>query len=54
MIITPEDYNNALKLIENLIAKNQKKGTAAYKELDSLGLEISNYEEINFPIDIEN
>lgn len=48
---TKSDYNAAMSRIEELIAKNPKKGTDAYDELDILGTLVSAYEDIHFPIE---
>ncbi len=48
---TKADYKAALKRIDELIARNPKKGTAIYDELDVIGTLVSAYEDIYFPID---
>lgn len=48
---TKADYKAALARIEELIASDPKKGTAAYDELDVIGTLVSAYEDINYPID---
>ena len=50
-IRTKADYKAAMERIEELIALNPKKGTAAYDELDVIGTLVSAYEEIHFPIE---
>lgn len=45
------DYTAALNRIDDLIALNPKKGTAAYDELDVLGTLVSAYEDIHYPIE---
>jgi HTH-type transcriptional regulator / antitoxin HigA len=45
------DYKAALNRIEELIAINPKKGTAAYDELDIIGTLVSAYEDTHYPID---
>lgn len=47
---TKADYKAALLRIDELIASNPKKGTAAYDELDIIGTLVSAYEDINYPI----
>ena len=47
---TKADYKAALVRIEELIASNPKKGTAAYDELDIIGTLVAAYEDIHFPI----
>lgn len=49
-IRTKSDYNNAIKRIEELIAKNPRKGSNAFDELDVLGTLVSAYEDVHFPI----
>lgn len=48
---TKADYKAALARIEELIALQPKKGTAAYDELDILGTLVAAYEETHYPID---
>lgn len=50
-IRTKTDYNNALKRIDEIIAKNPKKNSSDFDELDVLGTLVSAYEDIHFPID---
>ena len=50
-INTKADYKSSLVRIEELIAKNPKKGSAIYAELDILGTLVSAYEDIHFPIE---
>lgn len=50
-IRTKSDYNNAVKRIDEIIAKNPREGSAAYDELDVLGTLVSAYEDIHFPIE---
>lgn len=50
-IRTKSDYNNALKRIEEIIAKNPRKGSSLFNELDVLGILVSAYEDIHFPIE---
>ena len=49
-IRTKADYKTAMKRIEELIALNPKKGTAAYDELDIIGTLVAAYEDLHFPI----
>ncbi len=48
---TKADYKAALARIDELIALNPKKGTAAYDELDIIGTLVSAYEDIHYPIE---
>lgn len=49
-IRTKADYKSAMKRIEELIALNPQKGTAAFDELDILGTLAAAYEDIHYPI----
>lgn len=49
-IRTKADYKAAMKRIDALIAKNPKKGSDEYDELDVLGTLVSAYEDIHYPI----
>ena len=49
-IRTKADYKAAIKIIDELIAMNPKKGTAIYDELDVLGTLVAAYEDIHYPI----
>jgi HTH-type transcriptional regulator/antitoxin HigA len=51
---TKADYKAALQRIDELIALNPKKGTAAYDELDIIGTLVSAYEDIHHPIEAPN
>lgn len=53
-IRTKSDYNAVIKRIDNLLAKNPKKGTAEYDELDVLGTLAAAYENIHYQIDAPN
>jgi len=53
-IRTKADYKSALARIEELIATNPKKGTAAFDELDVIGTLVAAYEDIHYPIDAPN
>ena len=50
-IRTKANYKSAIDRIDELIASNPKKGTAAYDELDILGTLVSAYEDIHYPIE---
>jgi HTH-type transcriptional regulator/antitoxin HigA len=49
-IRTKTDYAIALKRIDEIIAKNPKKASPEFDELDVLGTLVSAYEDIHFPI----
>ncbi len=53
-IRTKTDYKSALKRIDEIIAKNPKKGTYEYDELDVIGTLVSAYEDIHYPIHAPN
>jgi HTH-type transcriptional regulator / antitoxin HigA len=51
LIKTKNDYNEALRKIENVLAKGVKKGTKEGDELEILLLLVEKYEDAHFPID---
>jgi HTH-type transcriptional regulator/antitoxin HigA len=51
---TKADYKTAMKRIDELIAKNPKKGTTEYDELDVIGTLVAAYEDIHYPIEAPN
>lgn len=51
---TKTEHKAALKRIDELIALNPQKGTAAYDELDIIGTLVSAYEDIHYPIAAPN
>ena len=52
-IYDENDYSNAMKRIEELIAQNPQESSPAFKELNRLGALVSEYEDILFPIKIK-
>lgn len=48
---TKADYKVALERIEELIALNPKKNSAAYDELDIIGTLVAAYEDLHYPIE---
>lgn len=50
-IKTKKDYKAALKRIDYLITKNPVEGNPVYNELVVLGMIVSTYEDIHYPIE---
>lgn len=49
-IVNEQDYQRALNLIDEILDKNPKEGTALYNQLDAITTLVEKYERIHYPI----